>query len=95
MGTGALSLGGKVQPARGADHSPPSNAEVKKEWELYVLSPKAPPWHVTGPLYLYQFPLTCSWQVDVCISGALVILILVYSVLDVNTLVVFRPCAFH
>jgi hypothetical protein len=36
---------------RDADHSPPSSAEVKKELELYLLSPKAPPWRVMGPVY--------------------------------------------
>jgi hypothetical protein len=43
----------KAQPGHDADHSPPSSAEVKKE--LYLLSPKAPPWHVTGPLYLFFY----------------------------------------
>jgi hypothetical protein len=33
------------------DHSPPSSAEVKNEQELYLLSPHAPPWRVTGSLY--------------------------------------------
>jgi hypothetical protein len=32
--------GGKARPERDADHSPPSSAEVKKEQELYLLSPK-------------------------------------------------------
>jgi hypothetical protein len=39
MGTGGLSLGVKAQLGRDADHSPPSSAEVKYEWELYLLSP--------------------------------------------------------
>jgi hypothetical protein len=37
---GALSPGGKAGPGRDADHSPPSSAEVKKEQELYLLSPR-------------------------------------------------------
>jgi hypothetical protein len=40
MGTGASFPGGKARPGRDADHSPPSSAEVKKEQELYLLSPK-------------------------------------------------------
>jgi hypothetical protein len=39
MGTRGLFPGGKVQPGCDADHSPPSSAEVKYEWELYLLSP--------------------------------------------------------
>jgi hypothetical protein len=31
MGTGGSFPGGKARPGRGADHSPPSSAEVKKE----------------------------------------------------------------
>jgi hypothetical protein len=37
MGTGALSLGVK-RPGREADHSPPSNAEVKNAWS-YTSTP--------------------------------------------------------
>jgi hypothetical protein len=40
MGTGGSFPGGKARPGRDADHSPPSSAEVKKEWELYLLSPR-------------------------------------------------------
>jgi hypothetical protein len=32
--------GGKARPGRDADHSPPSSVEIKKEQELYLLSPK-------------------------------------------------------
>jgi hypothetical protein len=39
MGTGGPFPGGKARPGREADHSPPSSAEVKYEWELYLLSP--------------------------------------------------------
>jgi hypothetical protein len=40
MGTGGSFPGSKARPGRDADHSPPSSAEVKKEHELYLLSPK-------------------------------------------------------
>jgi hypothetical protein len=48
---GVLSPGVKARPGRDADHSPPSIAEVENE-ELYLLSPKAPPWRVAELLYL-------------------------------------------
>jgi hypothetical protein len=41
-----VGTGGKAWPGRDADHSPLSTAEVKYEYELYLLSPHAPPWHV-------------------------------------------------
>jgi hypothetical protein len=50
-GAGDPFPGNKAQPGRDADHSPPSSAKVKNEWELYLLSPQAPPWHVVGQLY--------------------------------------------
>jgi hypothetical protein len=40
---GALSLGVK-RPGLDADHSPPSNAEVKEWMELYLHSPNTRPW---------------------------------------------------
>jgi hypothetical protein len=40
MGTGGSFPGGKARPGRDADRSAPSSAEVKKEQELYLLSPK-------------------------------------------------------
>jgi hypothetical protein len=40
MGTGGPFPGGKERPGRDADHSPPSSAEVKNKYELYLLSPK-------------------------------------------------------
>jgi hypothetical protein len=61
VGTGGSLSGGKARPGRDADHSPPSSAEVKKELELYLLSPKAPPWRVAGPLYLYLLLLTYTY----------------------------------
>jgi hypothetical protein len=51
MDTGGLFPWGKARPGRDADHSPPSSAEVENEQELYLLSPQAPPWRVTGHLY--------------------------------------------
>jgi hypothetical protein len=53
MGTGGSFPGGKARPRRDADHSPPSSAEVKNEYELYLLSPHVPPWHVAGQLYFF------------------------------------------
>jgi hypothetical protein len=41
---------GKARPGRDADHSPPSSAHFKNEWELY-LCPQAPPWRVAGQLH--------------------------------------------
>jgi hypothetical protein len=49
MGTGSFP-GDNSRPGRDADHSPPSSAEVKNEYELYILSPQAPPWRVMGQL---------------------------------------------
>jgi hypothetical protein len=40
MGTGGSLPGGKARLERDADHSPPSSAEAKKEWELHLLSPR-------------------------------------------------------
>jgi hypothetical protein len=53
MGTGGPFPGDKARPGRDADHSPPSSAEVMNEYELYLLSPKAPSWRVVGQLYFY------------------------------------------
>jgi hypothetical protein len=48
----------KARLGHDADHAPPSIAEVKKKEELYLFSPKAPPWHVTGPLDLLFYLIT-------------------------------------
>jgi hypothetical protein len=50
MGTGGPFPSGKALPGRDADHSPPSSAEVKYEYELYFLSPLVPPRRVAGQL---------------------------------------------
>jgi hypothetical protein len=55
MGTRGPFPGGKVRLGHDADHSLPSSAEVKNEYELYLLSPQAPPWRVAGSLYLYLY----------------------------------------
>jgi hypothetical protein len=55
--------GGKAWLGRDVDQSPPSNAEVKKEWELYHLSPQVPPWRVSEPLYFLLFILILSFWV--------------------------------
>ena len=46
MGTGSF-LGVK-RPGRGADHPPPSSAEVEGRVELYICSPSGPSWPVIG-----------------------------------------------
>jgi hypothetical protein len=46
-----MGTGGKARPRPDADHSPPSNAEVKKERGLCLLSTQAPLWSVAGQLY--------------------------------------------
>jgi hypothetical protein len=51
---GVLSTGVKARPGCNADHSPPSKVEVENEYELYLLSPQAPPWRVAGLLYLFR-----------------------------------------
>ena len=51
MGTGS-SLGVKQQ-GRGADHPPPSSAEVEGRVELYVCSPSGPSWPVIGRTFIY------------------------------------------
>jgi hypothetical protein len=51
MGTGGPFPGGKARPGRDADHSPQYSAEVVNEYELYLLSPQAPPWRVMGLLF--------------------------------------------
>jgi hypothetical protein len=67
MGTGGSFPGGKARPGRDADHSPPSSAEVKNEWELYLLSPHVPPWRVAGQLYFTEdAPLETKIMYYVC-----------------------------
>jgi hypothetical protein len=59
MGTSSSFPGGKARPGRDADRSPPSSAEVKKEYELYLLSPKCACMERNGtalPFYLLQLP---------------------------------------
>jgi hypothetical protein len=46
MGTG--SFPGVKWPGRGADHPPPTSAEVKERVELYLYSPSGPSWPVLG-----------------------------------------------
>ena len=46
MGTG--SLPGVKRPGRGADHPPPSSAEVEGRVELYICSPSRLSWPVIG-----------------------------------------------
>jgi hypothetical protein len=58
MGDGVPFPRSKARPGRDADHSPPSSAEVVNEYELYLLSPQAPPWRVAGLLYFFSLPLS-------------------------------------
>jgi hypothetical protein len=64
MGTGIPFPGGKARPGCDADHSFPSNEEVKKDYELL---PPAPPFCVVSLLYFLSrlsvekvLPLTCG-----------------------------------
>jgi hypothetical protein len=51
LGNRGPSPGGKTRPGHDADRSPPSSAEVVNEYELYLVSPQAPPRCVAGLLY--------------------------------------------
>jgi hypothetical protein len=61
VGTRGPFPGGKARPGRDANHSPPSSAEVKYEYELYLLSPHVPPWRVAGQLYFLLFTYVYSY----------------------------------
>ena len=50
MGTG--SFPGVKRQGRGADHPPPTSAEVKERVELYLYSPFGPSWPVIGKTLL-------------------------------------------
>jgi hypothetical protein len=62
---GALPLEVK-RPGREADHSPPSNTEVKEWVELYIYSPNTPSWRdaqlegAQGQLYLFYLYLVVA-----------------------------------
>jgi hypothetical protein len=65
-----MSTGGKARPGRDADHSPPSSAEVKYEWELYLLFPHVPPRRVAGQLYFtFLLGLPCSVRYAITEKG--------------------------
>jgi hypothetical protein len=55
MGTWSPFPMGKARPGRDIDHSPPSSAEDKNEYKLYLLSPQGPSWFVVGQLYFFNF----------------------------------------
>jgi hypothetical protein len=55
VGTGGSFPGGKARPGRDADHSPPSSAEVKKEQELYLLSPNCASMERNGTTLVVQW----------------------------------------
>ena len=46
-----VSFSGVKRPERGADHPPPSSAEVKERKQLYFYSLSGPSWPVLGPTF--------------------------------------------
>jgi hypothetical protein len=46
MDIGGPFPGAQARPGSDTDHSSPSSAEVKNEYELYLLSPQARSWRV-------------------------------------------------
>jgi hypothetical protein len=48
VGAGGPFPVGKARPGRDADHSPPSSAEVKEDYELYLLFHQAPSMACSG-----------------------------------------------
>jgi hypothetical protein len=74
VGTGGSFPGGEGRPERDADHSPPYSAAVKKEWELYLRSPKCTSMERDGtnlpfflPLVIYtllKFADQANWICD-------------------------------
>jgi hypothetical protein len=54
VGTGSSFPGSKARPGRDADHSSPSNAEVKNEQELY----SSPTWRLHGGSGAALLPFT-------------------------------------
>jgi hypothetical protein len=59
MGTGYFP--GVKRPGSGADHPPPSSAEVRKEWS-YTSTPLWAFGPVTGYLYLFTLKLYDIWN---------------------------------
>jgi hypothetical protein len=67
MGTRVLSPEGKAWPGRDADHSPPSNAKVNNEYELYFLSSLAPALRSRTVLLYFTFTETpVSFYQTIC-----------------------------
>ena len=54
---------GLKRPRRGADHQPPSSAEVKERVELYICSPFGPSWPVFGVTFIFTFTCHVKWNV--------------------------------
>jgi hypothetical protein len=62
MASYPMGTGGKARPGRDADHSPPSSAEVKYEWELYLLSPPCASMACSGTALLFLvFMVNCQF----------------------------------
>jgi hypothetical protein len=57
-GTGGPFPVARARPGRDADLSPPSSAEIKNEYELYFLFPKAPLWRRCGAAVAFQYRYT-------------------------------------
>jgi hypothetical protein len=68
MGTEGPSPGGKAQPGRDADHSPPSRVDIVNEYELYLLSSPAPPYVYCGTSL--RLPLVSATVYGVVSQGA-------------------------
>jgi hypothetical protein len=62
MGTGCPFPGGKSAVGEWRWPLTPSSAKVVNEWELYLLSPQAPPWRVAGLLYFLFPAVHCCGQ---------------------------------
>jgi hypothetical protein len=66
MGTGGPFPGSKVRLGRDADHSPPASAEIKSEYELYLLSPLVPDFYILissqPPFVLYCYLMVLLHQ---------------------------------
>jgi hypothetical protein len=63
VGTAGPFPKGEARSRRDADNSPPSSAEFKNVYELYLLSPLAPAWRVVEQLYILLLLFTVTREV--------------------------------